>query len=80
MRNPGEGGVSVRVAASVSVPLWAWSVFVGLVLVLLFLDLFMLHRKAREAHMAHRSLSEYGSNEESHTQMYCAKQRRYECS
>ena len=59
MRNPGEGDVSVSTAASVSVPLWAWSV-----LVLLFLDLFVLHRKAREAHVAHRSLSEYGSNEE----------------
>ena len=33
---------------SVSVPLWAWLVFVGLVLALLFLDLFVLHRKARE--------------------------------
>ena len=64
MRNPGEGDVSVSTAASVSVTLWAWSDFVGLVLVLLFLDLFVLHRKAREAHVAHRSLSEYGSNEE----------------
>ena len=77
MRNPGEGDVSVSTAASV--PLWAWSVFVGLVLELLFLDLFVLHRKAREAHMAHRSLSEYGSNEESHTRTYFAKQRRYVC-
>jgi hypothetical protein len=72
MRNPGEGDVSVSTAASVSVPLWAWSVFVGLVLVPLFLDLFVLHRKAREAHMTHRSLLEYGSNEESHTRTYCA--------
>ena len=80
MRNPGEGDVSVSTAASVSVPLWAWSVFVGLVLVLLFLDLFVLHRKAREAHMTHRSLSEYGSTEESHARTYCVKQRRYVCS
>jgi tellurite resistance protein TerC len=29
-------------------PTWAWAVFVGLVLVLLFLDLFVLHRQARE--------------------------------
>jgi len=79
MRNPGEGDVSVSTAASVSVPLWAWSVFVGLVLVLLFLDLFLLHRKARDAHMAHRRLLEYRSNEESHARPYFAKQRRYEC-
>jgi hypothetical protein len=29
-------------------PLWAWLVFVGLVLALLFLDLFVFHRNARE--------------------------------
>ena len=29
-------------------PLWAWLVFVGIVLALLFLDLFVLHRNARE--------------------------------
>ena len=29
-------------------PLWAWLVFVGLVLALLFVDLFVLHRNARE--------------------------------
>jgi tellurite resistance protein TerC len=29
-------------------PLWAWLVFVGLVPALLLLDLFVLHRKARE--------------------------------
>jgi len=29
-------------------PLWAWLVFAGLVLALLFLDLFVLHRNARE--------------------------------
>jgi hypothetical protein len=29
-------------------PLWAWLVFGGLVLALLFLDLFVLHRNARE--------------------------------
>ena len=29
-------------------PLWAWLVFVGLVLALLFVDLFLLHRDARE--------------------------------
>ena len=29
-------------------PLWAWLIFVGVVLALLFLDLFVLHRKARE--------------------------------
>jgi hypothetical protein len=52
MRNPGEGDVSVSTAAGV--PFWAWLVFVGLVLALHFLDLFVLHRKAREAHMAHR--------------------------
>ena len=46
MRNSGEVDVSVSSAASVSVPLWAWSVFGGMVLVLLFLDLFVLHRKA----------------------------------
>jgi hypothetical protein len=36
------------------VPLWAWLVFGGLVLTLLFLNLFVLHPKSREAHMAHR--------------------------
>jgi hypothetical protein len=36
------------------VPLWAWLVFVGLVLALLFVHLFVLHRKLRESHMAHR--------------------------
>jgi hypothetical protein len=30
------------------IPLWAWLVFVGLVLALRFLDLFVLHRDARE--------------------------------
>jgi tellurite resistance protein TerC len=29
-------------------PLWAWLVFIGLVLALLFVDLFLLHRDARE--------------------------------
>jgi tellurite resistance protein TerC len=29
-------------------PLWAWLVFLGLVLALLILDLFVLHRNARE--------------------------------
>ena len=29
-------------------PLWAWLVFGGLVLALLFFDLFVLHRDARE--------------------------------
>jgi tellurite resistance protein TerC len=29
-------------------PLWAWLVFAGIVLTLLFLDLFVLHRNARE--------------------------------
>jgi tellurite resistance protein TerC len=29
-------------------PLWAWLVFGGLVLALLFLDLLVLHRNARE--------------------------------
>jgi len=52
MRNPGEGDASVSSAAGV--PFCAWLVFVGLVLALHFLDLFMLHRKAREAHMAPR--------------------------
>jgi len=32
------------------VPPWAWLIFAVLVLALLFLDLFVLHRKAREAH------------------------------
>ncbi len=35
-------------AASGNFPLWAWLVFVGLVLALLFLDLFVFHRNARE--------------------------------
>ena len=35
-------------AASVNFPLWAWLVFLGLVAMLLFLDLFVLHRGARE--------------------------------
>src|SRR4051812_34236584 len=35
-------------AASANFPLWAWLVFVGLVVTLLFLDLFVLHRNARE--------------------------------
>ncbi len=35
-------------AASVNFPLWAWLFFIGLVAVLLFLDLFVLHRGARE--------------------------------
>lgn len=34
--------------ASVTFPFWAWAVFAGLVAVLLFLDLFVLHRKAKE--------------------------------
>jgi tellurite resistance protein TerC len=38
----------VGAGASAAFPTWAWSVFVGLVLALLFLDLFVLHRKARE--------------------------------
>ncbi len=33
---------------SVIFPFWAWAVFVGLVVALLFLDLFVLHRKAKE--------------------------------
>jgi hypothetical protein len=52
MRNPGEGDVSVSTAEGV--PFWAWLIFVGLLLALLCLDLFVLHRKAREADMAHR--------------------------
>lgn len=32
----------------VSFPLWVWGVFIGLVVLLLFLDLFVLHRNARE--------------------------------
>jgi tellurite resistance protein TerC len=40
-----EGGDA---AASVNFPLWAWLVFFGLVVGLLFLDLFVLHRGARE--------------------------------
>lgn len=34
--------------ANVSFPLWVWLFFVGLVLALLFLDLFVLHRGAKE--------------------------------
>lgn len=34
--------------ASVTFPFWAWAVFVGMVVTLLFLDLFVLHRKAKE--------------------------------
>ncbi len=34
--------------AGAAVPIWVWAVFVGLVAVLLFLDLFVLHRKAKE--------------------------------
>lgn len=34
--------------ARVDFPFWAWAVFVGLVAVLLFIDLFVLHRRARE--------------------------------
>lgn len=33
--------------ASITFPTWAWLAFVGLVLVLLFLDLFVFHRKAK---------------------------------
>lgn len=33
---------------AVSFPVWAWLLFAGLVLGLLFLDLFVLHRRARE--------------------------------
>ena len=52
MRNPGEGDASVSTAAGVT--FCAWLVFVGQVLALHFLDLFLLHRKARESHMAYR--------------------------
>lgn len=34
--------------AGTAFPLWAWLAFAGLVLALLFLDLFVLHRKARK--------------------------------
>lgn len=34
--------------ASAVIPFWAWAVFVGLVVALLVLDLFVLHRKAKE--------------------------------
>ena len=34
--------------ASLVTPFWAWAVFVGIVIALLFLDLFVLHRKAKE--------------------------------
>lgn len=34
--------------AEASFPPWAWAVFVGLTVLLLFLDLFVLHRRARE--------------------------------
>src|SRR5215212_8636936 len=40
-----EGG---RVMVAPPFPLWAWLVFLGLVLALLILDLFVLHRNARE--------------------------------
>lgn len=35
-------------ATNVNFPLWAWLIFLGLVAVLLFFDLFVLHRGARE--------------------------------
>ena len=35
-------------ASSAAFPFWAWAVFAGLVVVLLVLDLFVLHRKAKE--------------------------------
>lgn len=41
-------GGGADAAASVNFPVWAWFFFVGLVVFLLFLDLFVLHRKARE--------------------------------
>lgn len=34
--------------AGTTFPAWAWLVFIGLVLALLFLDLFVFHRNARE--------------------------------
>ena len=34
--------------ASATFPLWAWLIFAGVVLALLFLDLFVFHRGARE--------------------------------
>lgn len=40
------GGMSA--SAGVTFPLWAWLVFFGLVAMLLFLDLFVFHREARE--------------------------------
>jgi hypothetical protein len=49
MRNPGEGDASVCTAADV--PFCTWLVFVGPVPALHLLDLFLLHRNAREAHM-----------------------------
>jgi tellurite resistance protein TerC len=39
---------SAGAPASLTFPLWAWGVFFGLVALLLFLDLFVLHRGARE--------------------------------
>lgn len=42
------GGGGQDVAASITFPVWAWAVFLGLVALLLFLDLFVLHREARE--------------------------------
>ncbi|WP_119067220.1 TerC/Alx family metal homeostasis membrane protein [Rubrobacter indicoceani] len=41
-------GGGADAAASVNFPIWAWFFFVGLVALLLFIDLFVLHRKARE--------------------------------
>lgn len=41
-------GGGADAAANFQFPVWAWFVFVGLVLLLLFVDLFVLHRKARE--------------------------------
>jgi tellurite resistance protein TerC len=38
----------VGAGASATFPLWTWLVFAGVVLVLIFLDLFVFHRKARE--------------------------------
>jgi hypothetical protein len=42
-------------------PLWAWLVFVGIVLALLFLDLFVLHRNAREVPFKRYGFRDSGS-------------------
>ncbi len=48
---PREGAIPL-----VSVPLWAWAAFVVFVLAMLALDLFVLHRGAREVSLREAAL------------------------